>query len=363
MPAQRNNDSENKRAQRVDRKARSLKTAKSNEYWMYGLHSVAAALQNRKRHCSRLLATKEALATLQAVLPNPILSKPALPNPILPNPILPKPALLTSQREALPSALSSAENTPNVEIVQRAKIDALFPQQSAHQSLALLCQPLASPPLAEILASKSYLDGEKSYIVVLDRAQDPRNIGAVLRSAGFFGVKAVLLASGHTPKENAVMAKAASGALEVVPVLRLNLAQALRKLGGEADKKKSMKKTQNDEKQQNFNNQPLSNQPFSTQPWLRIALQDASHKDASHEVLAWGEQAESLKEVTKIALVFGAEDVGIRPLVQKQCDISLYLQNNTASKDSSKVPIASLNLSNAVAATLALLAQQNRNDT
>ena len=325
MPVQRNNDSENKRAQRVDRKTRNPKIAKSNEYWMYGLHSVAAALQNRKRRCSRLLATQEALATLQAVLQK--LDLPKLD--------LPKLDLQTSQREALPSALASAENTPNVEIVPRAKIDALFPQQSAHQSLALLCQPLASPPLAEILASTDSLDGEKSYIVVLDRAQDPRNIGAVLRSAGFFGVKAVLLASGHTPKENAVMAKAASGALEVVPVLRLNLAQALRKLGGK-------------ERQQDLSNQP----------WLLIALQDASH-----EVLAWGEQPKSLKEATKIALVFGAEDVGIRPLVQRQCDISLYLQNNTTSKDSSKVPIASLNLSNAVAATLALLAQQNGNDT
>ncbi len=346
MVAHKNYDSENKRAQRGYGKGRNLGSSKNNAYWMCGLHSVVAALQNKKRRYSRLLATKEAFDTLQTALP--------------------KIALTTSQRITIPSALSLSENIPNVEIVKRAKIDALFPQQSAHQSLALLCQPLESPSLTEILSRKNYLDGERSCIVVLDRAQDPRNIGAVLRSACFFGVKAVLLANGHTPKENAAMAKAASGALEIVPILRLNLAQALIKLGGKADKKNA----RGEEKQEYWDRQP----------WVRIALEDASH-----EAVAWGEHSEELKEATKIALVFGAEDAGIRPLVRRQCDISLYLQNHTKSEHNSKLvnsssdkakiekphpisssmpsPIGSLNLSNAVAATLALLAQQNSNDT
>ena len=363
MIVQKNSGSEYKRAQRVHKKTRSPEDTKKNAYWMYGLHSVAAALQNKKRRCYRLLATKEALATLFATL------KVALP----------KLALATAQRDALTSAYSISENTPNVEIVQRAKIDALFPQQSVHQSLALLCQPLVSPSLAELLARKNYSKREKNYIVVLDRAQDPRNIGAVLRSAVFFGAKAVILANGHTPNENAVMAKAASGALEYIPILRLNLAQALRKLGGEAHKKNR----QRDEKQQklasqtladqtladlSLADQTLADQSLADQSWLRIALEDASHK-----ATPWGEQAERLKEVSNIVLVFGAENVGIRPLVRKQCDISLYLQNHR--KDDAKIedsyhrsssiiePIASLNLSNAVAATLALLAQQNKSDT
>lgn len=355
MIVQKNSASEYKRAQRV-KKTRSLEDTKKNAYWMYGLHSVAAALQNKKRRCYRLLATKEALVTLFATL------KVALP----------KLALETAQRNALVSAYSISENTPNVEIVQRAKIDALFPQQSVHQSLALLCKPLESTSLAELLDKKNYRKREKNYILVLDRAQDPRNIGAVLRSAVFFGAKAVILANGHTPNENAVMAKAASGALEYIPILRLNLAQALRKLGGEARKKNR----QRDEKQQKLAsqtlaNQTLANQSLADQSWLRIALEDASHK-----ATPWGEQAERLKEVTNIVLVFGAENVGIRPLVRKQCDISLYLQNHRKdnAKDDAKIedsypssssiiePVASLNLSNAVAATLALLAQQNKND-
>jgi 23S rRNA (guanosine2251-2'-O)-methyltransferase len=151
--------------------------------WLYGLHAVQAALANPSRRLRRLVLTEEASATLAA-------------------------------RLAAPWAL-----TP--ETVDRARIDQLLGRDAVHQGAALLADLLPQPVLATVLE-------RPGAVLVLDQVTDPRNIGAILRSAAAFGVAAVIVQERHAPEETGSLAKAASGALETVPLLRaVNLARTI----------------------------------------------------------------------------------------------------------------------------------------
>lgn len=151
--------------------------------WIYGLHAVAAALANPQRRLRRLLLTEEAEKALAEKLPPPW--------------------------SLLP------------ERVDRGRLDYLLGAETAHQGAALLADPLTPPPLASVLE-------RRGPVLVLDQVTDPRNIGAILRSAAAFGAAAVILQERHAPPETGAMAKAAAGALERVPVLRaVNIARTL----------------------------------------------------------------------------------------------------------------------------------------
>lgn len=157
-----------------------------NGLWLYGIHAVTAALVNPKRQCHRLLATAG-----------------AAPN--------------------LPDSAVEAE------IVDRDTIDDVLPYGAVHQGLALLTSDLAPLGIEDVAR---YADGQKrTVVVVLDQVTDPQNIGATLRSAAAFGAYAVIVPDRNTPDATGAMAKAASGALETVPLIRPNnLVRALETL-------------------------------------------------------------------------------------------------------------------------------------
>ena len=105
--------------------------------------------------------------------------------------------------------------------MERGRLDHLLGRDIAHQGVALLADPLATPSLQHALERPGPL-------LVLDQVTDPRNVGAILRSAAAFGVAAVITQDRNAPEETGSLAKAASGALETIPLLRaVNIARTL----------------------------------------------------------------------------------------------------------------------------------------
>lgn len=109
------------------------------------------------------------------------------------------------------------------EIVRPSEIDRQLGPDAVHQGLLAEADPLPSPDVETLEA--------QGIILVLDQITDPHNVGAILRSAAAFDVKAVVTTARHSPEATGVLAKSASGALELVPLVTVqNLARALTRL-------------------------------------------------------------------------------------------------------------------------------------
>lgn len=149
---------------------------------LYGLHTVRAALDNRARVIHDMLVTENAAARL------------GLPDP-----------------DALPFA---------VETVHPRRIDALLGGEAVHQGVVLRADALAPRTLADLTDAR--------LVIVLDQVTDPHNVGALMRSGVAMGADALVTTARHSPAESGVLAKAASGALEHLPIVHVrNLANAL----------------------------------------------------------------------------------------------------------------------------------------
>jgi 23S rRNA (guanosine2251-2'-O)-methyltransferase len=159
--------------------------------WLFGLHAVRDALLNPRRDRLRLVVTPNAA-------------------------------------ERLKDAIAASGMTP--EISDPRKFAAPLDPESVHQGAALETRPLAWGSLEEAALA----DGPGApLLVLLDRVTDPHNVGAILRSAEVFGARAVVGTERHAAPETGALAKAASGALERQPYLRVkNLADAMEALRG-----------------------------------------------------------------------------------------------------------------------------------
>jgi 23S rRNA (guanosine2251-2'-O)-methyltransferase len=206
-------------------------------------------------------------------------------------------AYLTGNAAARFAGLIAARSIPATEILPQ-DFDALLGSAAVHQGVGLLCEPLAQPALDDFLDALPH--GAPARLAMLDQVTDPHNAGAVLRSAAAFGIGAVIVQDRHSPPLNGTLAKAASGALEHVPVIAtVNLARALDRL-----------------KEHDF--ECLG---FDSGASLRFGAAAVAG--------------------ARTAFVFGAEDKGLRRLIREGCD-RLYAL-------SAPGKIKSLNISNAVA--------------
>lgn len=160
--------------------------------WLFGLHAVRDALLNPRRRRFRLIVTPNA-------------------------------------RARLAEAIAAAGMTP--EIADPRRFPAPLDPGSVHQGAALEAAPLDWGPL-ESLAAPSAAE-PAPIVVLLDRVTDPHNAGAILRSSEVFGARAVIAPRRHAAPETGALAKAASGALERQPYLRVpNLGDAMQRLAG-----------------------------------------------------------------------------------------------------------------------------------
>jgi 23S rRNA (guanosine2251-2'-O)-methyltransferase len=237
--------------------------------WLYGTHAVVAALANPERRWRRLvvLVGRQSEAT----------------------------ALVAGARA------SRCGKDEAVRVLDHDGFAAILPVGAVHQGLALEVEPLAERDLDDALSAAGEMAG-RSIIVVLDQISDPQNVGAILRSAAAFGALAVVVSAHGAPPATGALAKAASGAVEIVPLVRVvNLARALDRLKEAAFWICGLDETA-----------PL--------PLARLEL---------------GE---------RIALVLGAEGSGMRRLVRQRCDLLARLPTGPAQR--------TLNVSNAAAVAL-----------
>lgn len=224
----------------------------SEPYWLYGLHAVRAALANPKRTIHRFVATQNAVRRLE------------------------------------PGA-----DAPEPEIMDVKRINRLL-GEAVHQGAAILTDPLEAGDLGALASARC--------VLCLDHITDPHNVGAILRSAAAFAADAVVTTTRHSAPETGALAKAASGALDQVPMVRVvNLSRAIAEL-----------------------------REFGL---LAVAM-DSGAEDTLRAVPTG----------VPLALVLGAEDKGVRPGVAAQCDRYVRIEVPGA--------LASLNVSNAAAIAL-----------
>jgi 23S rRNA (guanosine2251-2'-O)-methyltransferase len=246
------------------KKSHTSSHGSANRPRFWGRHAVAAALDNPDRRVLKAWATQEA---------------------------------------------ASFMNFPPEVVLTRAEVTdlaRLVPNDAPHQGVVIEVEPLEDIWLGDLLSEAD----EKATLLVLDQVTDPHNVGAILRSAAAFGAIGIVTQDRHSPPEGGALAKAASGALERVPWVRVvNLARALDEMAEVG--------------------------------FWRIGLAGDARMTLGE---ALGPQ--------KVAMVLGAEGAGMRQNIREHCDALAKLPITDA--------VESLNVSNAAAISLYAAAEAGK---
>ena len=107
-----------------------------------------------------------------------------------------------------------------VQSVPKNKLDRLVDGEN-HQGLVLAVSSFEYADLDELL-DQFEEQGKDAFILMLDSIEDPHNLGSILRSADATGVDAIIIPKRHATGLTSVVAKTSTGAIDYVPVARVN---------------------------------------------------------------------------------------------------------------------------------------------
>jgi 23S rRNA (guanosine2251-2'-O)-methyltransferase len=225
---------------------------------LYGLHTIEAAFANPERRRLKLYATENALRRL-------------------------------TERDI-------TIDVP-VETTSPKKLDQMVGRDAVHQGAVLEAEPLPAFGVRDL--------GRARLVLALDQVTDPHNVGAILRSAVALGADAVVTTERHAPEEGPVLAKSASGALDMIRHVRVkNMARFVTEM-----------------------------------------------RDSGFRTIALDSEGPARLEETptgdKVLLVLGSEGKGVRQGVRENCDALARLDMPGK--------IASLNVSNAAVLALYII--------
>jgi 23S rRNA (guanosine2251-2'-O)-methyltransferase len=226
----------------------------NNQFYIYGKHAVLAAITNSNRIIHKIFITSD------------------------------------EYNKIIPKSISISK-------ISKQELIKILPPSSVHQNIAALVTPLKQLDINDIISKE-----ENKLIIILDNVTDPHNIGAILRSAAAFSASCLIMTDINSPQESGTIAKNASGALEITPIIKIsNLATTIKQL-------------------QNHNY------------WV-IGLDGEANM-----------HLEQTPTYDKIAIILGAEGKGLRQLTRKLCDLTVKLNISPN--------MESLNVSNAAAIAL-----------
>lgn len=233
--------------QNKDKSSNSIKN-----YYIYGKHPTVAALTNPKRKIIEIFCTQDFfIAHKKLIEPH------------------------------------------DYNIVDNCHIKDLIPKDALHQGIAVRTKPISTS------IESINLTDENIKIAILDQITDPQNVGAILRSAAAFGIKAIIMTNDNSAEENGSMAKTSCGGLETVPLVKVT----------------NLKSTIDMLKKNGF--------------WI-IGL-DGKAKDFINPKIISG----------KICIILGSEGDGMRRLTSESCDLLVKIPIDTS--------MESINVSNAAA--------------
>lgn len=135
----------------------------------------------------------------------------------------------TSGRDAAKVIELAREKGIQVQTVPKTKIEDLV-GNAVHQGLVASIAAYEYADLEDVF-KKAEEKGEDPFIVILDGVEDPHNLGSILRTADATGVHGIIIPKRRSASLTATVAKASTGAIEHVPVVRVtNLTQTIEQL-------------------------------------------------------------------------------------------------------------------------------------